>query len=127
MNNPQCTSKQITTCCVAYDQLDYYIGLVREHNISITNLGLVAFVNNELLDWPLVDGTNISDSSIASGSVYFNQINGSLGYYSIRFFPDVPGFWRLIISNYVYANEIIKEYEVIPQFPQSSGLNASFT
>lgn len=119
-------SKTIVTCRVAYDQLDYYIGMVRETDININSLSSVLFINNEFLNWPLVDGTNVSDVSILSGSIYFNQISGHLGYYSIRFFPDTPGFWRLIISSNIHMNEIIKEYEVVSQSPQSSGLNASF-
>lgn len=117
---------------IVYDQLDFYspIGSInRLSGITVGQLTLNLFINNQLLTWPIIDGSLIYDSSISSGSVYFNEIIGSNGYYSIRLFTDRVGSWRLIFRNSGLGVEIIKEYDVVPSDYMKSpieGLNASF-
>ena len=111
---------------ITYDQLDFYIGTLRDTGVHLARLSLVLFVDNVRLGWSFVDGSLVPDGDVSPGSVYFNTISGSPGYYSIRFFPDTPGFWRLIVTDSISGDETIREYEIVPQFPQSSGLNASF-
>jgi len=126
-------SRLIAAGSVIYDQPDFYSpsGTInRISGIVVANLSLTLFVNNGLLGWPLVDGTTIPDSSIASGSVYFNEIPGSNGYYSLRFYPHQIGFWRFIVVHSAFSIEVIKEFDVIAagslKPTSSSGLNASF-
>jgi hypothetical protein len=124
-------SRLLAAGAVVYEQLDFYNPpTVRATNVVLANLTLTLFVNNQLLSWPLVDGSVVADSSISSGSIYFNAISSSLGYYSIRFYPHQIGFWRLIIRHNAFSQEIIKEFDVIASGSlkptSSTGLNASF-
>jgi len=75
-----------------------------------------------------LDGLTIPDSSISSGFVYFNEIPGSPGFYSVRFYPDRTGFWKLVYSIPTLPAEVIREFDVSPSGLSSSanGLNASF-
>jgi hypothetical protein len=93
-------------------------------------LTLSIFANNTALSWPLADGSLIVDANISSGTIYFNEINGSNGFYSVRFFPDRTGFWRIIITNAGLNTERILEFDIIPanslKSTVSGGLTASF-
>ncbi len=115
---------------VICDQIDIYIpanSVVRKQGENFTQLALVMFVDNNLLAWPLADGTNVPDSSISAGVVYFNQIAGAPGFYSVRFFPDRVGFWRLVFQEQALGEEIIRSYDVVPPLGSTpNGLNASF-
>ena len=115
---------------IVRDQIDIYIpagSVNRKAGENFTQLVLVSFVDNNLIAWPLADGTNVPDSSISAGVVYFNQIAGAPGFYSIRFFPDRIGYWRLVFQEQALGEEVILSYDIIP--PQGSapnGLNATF-
>lgn len=96
--------------------------------IGISQLSLAVFVDNGLLAWPLVDGSLVPDSSVSAGTVYFNEISGSPGFYSVRFFPDRTGYWRIVIGNAALGAEVVKEFDVVPANPigPPNGLNATF-
>ncbi len=124
--------RSIPSGSLIYDQLGFFNPIGSFNRISgLTNsdVSLVLFFNNTVLSWDLLNGTSVQDSSISSGSVYFNEITGNLGYYSVRFFPNRTGNWKLsfkINSPIVY--ESILSYDIIPQNNVvSSGLNASFS
>lgn len=124
-------SRLIAAGAVVYGQLDFFNPpTVRATGVVTANLTSTLFVNNQLLSWPLTDGTTIADSSVSAGSIYFNGIAGSPGYYAIRFFPHLVGFWRLIIKHNALSQEIIKEFDIIASGSlkptSSAGLNASF-
>lgn len=113
------------------DQADFYIpagSINRMTGVAYTSLNLVVFADNALISWPLADGTNVADVSVSAGKVYFNEIAGSPGYYSVRFFPDRIGFWRLILRETTLGEEVILSYDVTPARPgpASNELNASF-
>ncbi len=96
----------------------------------VANLSFEQFVNSSSLAWTLADGSVVADSSISSGTMYFHEISGSAGFYSVRFLPDRVGFWRLIFRNASIGIEIIKEFDVVAagslKPSSSSGLVASF-
>ena len=124
-------SRLIAAGTVVYDQPDFFNPPgVRAVGVVPANLSLTLFLNNGLLSWPLIDGSAVADSSVSSGSIYFNEISGSNGYYSIRFFPHQIGFWRLIIKHSAFNQEVIKKYDIIASGSLSptgtSGLNAAF-
>jgi hypothetical protein len=124
-------SRLIAAGTVVYGQLDFFNPpTIRATGIVLANLTLTLFVNNQILNWPLEDGSAIADSSISAGSIYFNEISGSPGYYAIRFFPHQIGFWRLIIKHNAFSQEVVKEFDVIASGSlkptSSAGLNASF-
>lgn len=118
---------------LVYDQLDFFLpagSVNRVQGVPVANLSLAVFVNNALVLWPLADGTSVADSSISAGTVYYSQISGSPGFYSVRFFPDRVGWWRLVFSNPSLGVEEVRDYDALPPGvlrPSSGGLNASFS
>ncbi len=125
-------SRLLPSASLIRDQVDYYdpTGSVnRALGVTFSQITLQIFVDNSKLLWPIVDGTLTADSSISAGTVYLNGVSGSPGFYSLRFFPDKVGFWKLSLLNTTFNQEVIKEYDVVPAGtfgPTSSGLNASF-
>jgi hypothetical protein len=124
-------SRLINAGSVAYEQFDFYYPLgsvTRPSGILSTDLTCTAFVNNGVLSWPMISGVSIPDSSISSGSFYFSQIQS--GFYSLRFFPHMTGFWHVVVKHTGYGIEITKDYDIVPSGSfrpnGSSGLNASF-
>ncbi len=99
------------------DQLDFFEAtdpIVRKPGISYSSISVSVFANNIQVNWPIVDGTNIPDYSVSSGFVYFNEIIGSPGYYSMRWYPNSTGFWRLSFTYPTNQVTIIKEYDIVP-------------
>lgn len=123
-------SRALPAACLIRDQLDIFSpadSITRATGIITSDLSVTLFLNNVKVNWSLMDGTSVSDSSISAGSIYFNPISGSSGYYAIRFFPDRVGFWRLVVRHASLSQEVIKEYDVVAASTSStSGLNASF-
>lgn len=118
---------------VVRDQIDIYSPSNtgnRLSNVMVGSLTVKVFFENQDQGWDLLDGTNIQDSSISSGHVYFNQISGADGYYSIRFFPDRVGFWRVVFYHSATQTDIPLGYDVVPSGAFSSsgsgGLIANF-
>ena len=113
------------------DQVDFFLpggGMNRVSGIVVSQLGLSAFVENGLLSWPIADGTAVPASSISAGTVWFNEISGAPGFYSVRLFPDRTGYWRIVIRNAALNMEASREFDVVPAGPLGppNGLNASF-
>jgi len=84
------------------------------------------YFNNQVAAWPLVDGTAVSDSQVAAGSVYWNELaNGS---YGIRFFPNSLGHWNISIAFAPSPSQIVSiDYDVVNlAAPSVDGLRASF-
>ena len=77
---------------LARDQVDFYQSGSRILGVDISSLTMSAFVDNVAIPWPIIDGSLVSDASVVAGSVYFHEIPGAPGFYSIRFFPDRTGF-----------------------------------
>jgi hypothetical protein len=126
-------SRLVAAGAVIHDQLDFFLPLTsinRLTGVVVANLTFSQFVNSSELAWPLADGSAVADSSISSGTVYFHEISGNPGFYSIRFLPDRIGFWRLIFRNASIGAEPIKEFDVVASGSlkptSSSGLVASF-
>jgi len=120
--------RSICAGCLVYDQLDFYQpnSFVRISGVLSTDLSVSIFFNNTMFSWPLISGLNVPDSLIASGFIYFNEFVPS--FYSVRFFPNLVGFWRLVFNDLKLGIEIVKEFDVNSKqsVSQSSGLNASF-
>lgn len=107
----------ISAGVLAYEQLDFFFPagtVTRVAGIPASGLQMWLFVNNQILSWPLVDGTMVADSSIVAGSVYFNEIAASPGFYNVRFFPDRVGFFRMVFLSQPYSIELSREYDVLP-------------
>lgn len=110
-------------------QIDLYsAGVTRAVGVVPGDLTLKVFHNNSPRAWTLLDGSAVPDSSISSGSVYFHEVSGTAGYYAIRFFPDLVGFWRIVLTHPILVAEVVLEFDVsAPAASPSGGLNASFT
>lgn len=112
------------------DQLDFYSppgSSSRLSGVNVNSASITAFFNNSILPWFFSDGSSVSDSSISSGCFWFNEIPGSPGFYSLRFFPDKVGFWRIVVYHSASGSEQIKEYDVVQSNQYVQGLSASFT
>jgi len=125
----------VSAAALVRDQIDLYNppgSVTRATGVPSSMVSVAVFVNNVPLAWTLQDGTTTADAAISAGTVFFNEISGSPGYYSVRFFPDRVGYWRLVFFDAALTEEVIKEYDVVPAGAFSpggggNGLNASFT
>lgn len=111
-------------------QADFFLpaaSVNRITGLTAAGLTLKLFADNAAISWPLVDGSTVADSSISAGTVYFNEISGSPGFYSVRLFPDRIGFWRVILTNVSIQTERILELDIVPSGKSGqTGLIATF-
>lgn len=123
-------ARLIQAGALARDQIDVYQSGIRVQGIDVSSLTLSLFTDNVLVPWTLIDGSKVPDASIVAGSVFFHEIPGAPGFYSVRFFPDRTGFWRLSVK--YLPVEVIREYDALPASsaifspPIPSGLTPSF-
>jgi hypothetical protein len=112
------------------DQADFFEpdGFTRVVGLVPADLTHEIFFNNVLQPWPLIDGSGVSDASVVSGHVYWNEVPGSPGFYNVRFRPNAIGYWRNLVT-YPAGTQIMgQDFDVVSQVPQAeSGLRASFT
>jgi hypothetical protein len=112
------------------DQADFFEpdGYTRTTGLTITDLTSQVFYNNLLQSWPLVDGSTVSDSQVTTGFLYFHEIAGSAGNYSVRFRPNSSGYWRTILYYVVGTQILAQDYDVTAEPIQvSGGLKANFS
>lgn len=119
----------VSSGCLVRSQVDLYFpagSSSRFTGAPASSVSATVFANNVLLAWPVADGSLVLDSSISSGTVYFNEIPQAPGFYSVRFFPDRVGFWRIVIRSDALGAESILEFDVVAPAKPDGGLNASF-
>lgn len=119
----------IQTSQVAYDQPDFFEvdEFTRKVGLVVGDLTHQVFFNNALQPWTLVDGTTTQDSQVRSGVLYWTEITGSPGFYSVRWRPNAIGFWRVII-NYTAGTQIMAQDYNVVNLPQAeTSLRAAFT
>lgn len=107
-------SRIVPAGTVVFDQIDIYMpgqNYVRVQGLDVSSLLLKTFFNNVDIQWTLQQGVGVTDQNVLPNYVYFNEIVGSPGYYSIRFFPTSTGFWRLIFQIPSYSQEYVLEYD----------------
>lgn len=115
---------------VVFDQADYFQldGYSRVTGLTIADLMVEVFSNNQPLGWNLVAGQTVTDAQITSGRVYFHEIPNQPGYYSLRFRPNAVGFWRVVLSYQAGTQRLAQDYDVLPEaVRQAPGLKPSFT
>lgn len=113
-----------------YEQADFLDPDVFTRRAGLTLLDITStlFFNNVLQPWTLTNGAPISDNLVTSGSVYFHEISGAPGYYSVRLRPNAAGYWRLVLSYAAGQQIVAQDYVVTADVPQlQGGLTASFT
>ncbi len=114
---------------VVLDQVDFFQsdGFTRVTGLIPSSLISQLFYNNTLQPWLLLSGIGVVDTQIASGRIYFNEITGSPGFYSVRFRPNALGFWRNLLT-YTAGQQIsAQDFDVVQGAPAvGSDIHASF-
>lgn len=114
---------------VVIDQADIFApdDFTRITGLTVADITTTLFYNNMAQPWGLLSGSTVTDAQVAAGTVYFNEITGQPGFYSVRFRPNAVGFWRLILTYAVGSRTLGLGFDVIPEMPLvASGLKASF-
>jgi len=121
-------SRQAPSSRMVFDQVDLFLvdGKTRAQDVRITDLYLRVYYNGVQLPWVLASGAGIPDVRVAAGKVYWTEF--SAGFYSIRFFPNAVGIWRVLVTYPTYDQAVSLTYDVAPQDSAagSVGLRASF-
>lgn len=113
-----------------FDQADLFEGdgFTRKAGLTLVNVASVVFYNNAVQPWVLTNGAPVSDNLVTSGSVYFHEIGGAPGHYSVRFRPNAAGYWRITLTYAAGQQIVAQDYVVTAELPQlQGGLTASFT
>ena len=110
------------------DQVDFFQpdSFTRITGLGVSQVSIILFFNNVAQPWPLVNGSTVTDIQVAGGSVYWNEIPGTPGYYSVRFMPNAVGYWRLSVSYAPGTQVVLHDFDVIGQTGDQGGLRAMF-
>ena len=112
-----------TVCAQAdFFQLDQY---TRVTGIVASQVTVRVFWQNAVQPWLVVTGTGITDAQVVSGKVYFHEIAGAPGFYSVRFRPNAAGYWRLVIDYPTGQQIVVQEFDVTPRPATATGLQGS--
>jgi hypothetical protein len=114
---------------VVLDQVDFFLsdGFSRVSSLAPANLEAQVFFNNRPLGWTIVSGSTIADAQVNAGFLYFSEIPGLLGFYSVRFRPDALGYWRIVLTYPSGLQTSAQDFDVVQSAPaMESGLKASF-
>jgi hypothetical protein len=124
----QPSSRTVNVSKLVLDQVDLFRvdGKTRAQNVAVGDLNLKLFFNGSQVEWPLVDGAGVQDLQVTAGQVYWTEF--LTGFYTIRFFPNVVGSWRILLTYPAFDQAVSLAYDVeLPSFvPVSSGIRASF-
>lgn len=112
-----------------FEQVDFFKvdGITRQQGIAPSDLTVKLFVGSMDVPWSVVSGTGIADVVISSGKVYFQEFEA--GYYSFRFFPNMLGLWRIVLTWAAGTQGVSQSYDVQakPNLTAGLGLRSSFT
>jgi len=111
------------------DQADFFApdDFTRITGLTTADITSTLFFNNVAQPWALTNGALVTDAQVAAGKVYFNEITGQPGFYSVRFRPNAVGFWRLVLAYSAGSRTVLLGFDVLPEPPiVASGLKASF-
>lgn len=110
-------------------QVDFFQGdgFTRVAGLTVGDLSSRLFFDNVLQPWSLINGATVGDALISAGGIYFNEIGSAPGHYSVRFRPNVVGYWRLVLSYAAGQQIVAHDYDVtVEPLSKRSGLKASF-
>jgi hypothetical protein len=111
------------------DQADYFQadGFTRVAGLTIVDVEAQVFFDNVLQPWPLTDGSTVADNQVASGRLYFHEITGTTGNYSLRFRPNAGGYWRVLLTYPTGQQILAQDYDVTAEpLTVKGGIKASF-
>ena len=124
----QPASRTVSVSKLVFDQVDLFLsdGKTRSQGVPVASLNLKLFFNGSRIEWPLVSGTGVQDLQVTAGRVYWTEIES--GFYTLRFFPNVIGAWRVLLTYPVYDQAVSLSYDVArpTAVPVSSGIRTSF-
>jgi hypothetical protein len=101
---------------VVLDQADFFQndGFTRRTGLTVSDISVQVFQNNTLLNWTLLTGVGVNDESVRSGFVYWNEVSGAPGIYSVRFRPSAIGYWRVILTYTAGSQIAATDLDIIP-------------
>ena len=111
------------------DQADFLLpdDFTRVTGLTTASITSTLFFDNVAQPWTLLSGVGVTDVQVVSGKVYFNEITGQPGFYSVRFRPNAVGFWRLVLAYPAGFRIQAFGIDVVPEPPiVAPGLKASF-
>lgn len=114
---------------VILDQVDFFApdGYTRLTGLTPSSLVSQIFFQNAQQPWALVSGLGVTDAQVVSGNVYFNEIPGNPGFYSVRFRPNAVGYWRNILTYSAGQQILAQDFDVVASgAAMEPGLRASF-
>lgn len=124
----QPASRTVNVSKLVLDQVDLFRvdGKTRAQGVTVADLNLKLFFNGSQVDWPLVSGSSTQDLQVTAGQIYWTEFLA--GFYTIRFFPNVVGSWRILLTYPAFDEAVSLSYDVaLPTFvPVSSGIRTSF-
>jgi hypothetical protein len=111
------------------DQADFFQanGFTRVMGLTHVDLTPQLFYNNVPVPSQLASGATVTDNQVKAGLLYFHEIPGASGSYSVRFRPNAAGYWRLILTYAAGQQIVAQDYDVMAEPTQAGGLTASFT
>lgn len=125
----QTTTRVVHSGLLVFEQVDLFLpdGKTRVQGVTAADVRVKVHVGSTDLAWPVVSGTSVADVQAAAGKVYWEEFEA--GFYSVRFFPNRIGLWRLIVTWPAGNQAVSQMYDVIPKpaFPGALGLRATFT
>lgn len=125
----QPAGRTVNVSKLVLDQVDLFRpdGKTREQGVSVGDLNLKLFFKGSRVEWPLVSGTNVQDLQITAGRVYWTEFE--TGFYTLRFFPNVIGTWRVLLTYPEYDQAVSLVYDVVQSTssPTPSGIRVSFS
>lgn len=124
----QPASRVVSVSSLVQDAIDLFRadGRTRAPGVQVEDLNLKLFFNGSRIEWPLVSGVNVQNLQVTSGRVYWSEIEA--GFYTLRFYPNVVGSWRVLLTYPEYDQAVSLAYEVVQptSTPISVGLRTSF-
>jgi hypothetical protein len=120
----------VTNNSVVFDQADFFQPdeFTRVSGITVGQLTSQLFFQNALQPWSLLSGVGVTNAQVTSGRVYWSEVPGSPGVYSVRLLPNAVGYWRLILTYPVGTQIVSLDYDVVAGSGGSCapGLQSSF-
>jgi hypothetical protein len=122
-------AREVPAGRMVFEQVDLFLGdgETRSTGVLVAGLQVAVHTGPTVLSWPLVTGVGIPDVRVSAGKIYWTEF--ASGFYSIRFFPNVVGLWRVILTYPAFDQVLSYTYNVVAQGAgvPGVGFKASFT
>jgi hypothetical protein len=121
------TARQVPTNETVLSQVDFFQpdGYTRVAGIGFAQVVVQTFWQNVPQPWSVVTGAGVTDAQVVAGRIYWNEVPGASGYYSVRFRPNAAGYWRLSVGYPAGLQVVAQDFDVAPRLTTSTGLQSS--